>query len=65
MLDVIHTYIWPKLDCYAKLFQSQIKVKEIKQNKTKNKTNKKTNKKHMIFADFNKISSNNRLRFIL
>ena len=50
MLDVIHTYIWPKLDCYAKLFQSQIKVKEIKQNKTKNKTNKKNKQKTHDFC---------------
>ena len=40
MLDVIHIYIGRKLDCYAKLFQSQITIKEIKQSKRKNQPNK-------------------------
>ena len=44
MLDVIHVSIWGKLDYYAKLFQSQITIKEIKQNKTKNQRNKKKKK---------------------
>ena len=59
MLDVIHIYIWRKLDCYSKLFQSQFTIKVIKQSKTKNQPNKKKNpKKHMIFGGFNEMSSN-------
>ena len=27
-----HIYIWRKLDCYAELLQSQIKIKQIKKN---------------------------------
>ena len=46
MLGVIHISIWGKLDYYAKPFQSQITIKEIKQNKTKNQRNKKKTKQN-------------------
>ena len=53
MLDVIHIYIWRKLDCYSKLFQSQITIKVIKQSKTKNQPNKK--KKTQKTHDFRRL----------
>ena len=32
-LTSFHIYIWHKLDCYAELLSSQIKIKEIKKNR--------------------------------